>query len=72
MEVIDKNEIVRALYELQSVAEDAEHTLGKHDPQDGDPNEIVVSKAEGWERDYGPKMRPVLQAIKHLQKLTAL
>ena len=67
----DKGDILHALHELQSAIEEAQDTLGRHEPQIGDPDDIVASKADGWERAYGPKMRPVLLAMKHLQKLTA-
>lgn len=66
-----KGDILHALHALQSAIEEAKNTLGMHEPQKGDPDHIVAGKAEGWERDYGPKMRPVLLAMRHLQKLTA-
>jgi hypothetical protein len=66
----DKGDILHALHALQSAIEEAQNTLGRHEPQRGDPDDIATSKAEGWKRDYGPKMRSVLLAIKHLQSLT--
>lgn len=67
----EKSDILHALNALQSVIEEAQSTLGMHEPQKGDPDHITASKAEGWETDYGPKMHPVLQVMNHLQKLTA-
>jgi hypothetical protein len=69
--VSEKSDILHALHALQSAIEQAQNTLGRHEPQKGDPDDIAASKADSWEKDYGPKMRPVLLAIKHLQKLTA-
>lgn len=67
----DISDILYALHELQSSIEEAQNALGIHEPRKGDPDEIAESKAKGWERDYEPKMRPVLLAIKNLQKLMA-
>lgn len=65
----NKADIVSALFALQQVVEDAETTLGIHVPQSDDPDEIASSKSDGWKKDYGRKMRPVLLAIKQLQAL---
>lgn len=66
-----KGDILHALHALQSAIEEAQNTLGRHEPQRGDPDDIAASKADGWARAHGPKMHPVLLAMKHLQKLTA-
>lgn len=65
----NRADIVCALNELQKVVEEAEATLGRHVPQRDDPDEIASSKTYSWKKDYEPKMRPVLLAIKELQSL---
>lgn len=66
-----KRSIVQALSALQQAVEVAEQALGIHVPENDDPAEIAESKQQGWNRDYGPKMRPVLLAMEQLQQATA-
>lgn len=67
----NRRNIVSALSDLQRAVEAAEPALGIHVPENDDPDDIVESKQEGWDKDYGPKMKPVLLAIEQLRKAMA-